>query len=72
LIRYYGVNVKGDDFVRLAFEIAAAYASVKVMRQIGGGGRGGGVVEEGILSGISNSVFKIRLMVDSDAIEDCD
>jgi hypothetical protein len=30
LIRHYGVNVHGEQFVRLAFEFAAAYASVKV------------------------------------------
>jgi hypothetical protein len=30
LIRHYGLNVKGDNFVRLAFEFAAAYATVKV------------------------------------------
>ena len=30
LIRHYGVNVKGDEFVKLAFEFAGAYASVKV------------------------------------------
>jgi hypothetical protein len=30
LIRHYGLNIKGDEFVRLAFEFAAAYASVKV------------------------------------------
>lgn len=35
LIRHYGLNVKGDEFVRLAFEFAASYATVKVMRGIG-------------------------------------
>src|SRR5271169_1497624 len=30
LIRRYGINVHGEQFVRLAFEFAAAYASVKV------------------------------------------
>ena len=30
IIRHYGINVKGEQFVRLAFEFAAAYASVKV------------------------------------------
>ena len=30
MIRHYGLNIKGDEFVRLAFEFAAAYASVKV------------------------------------------
>jgi Hypothetical protein FLILHELTA len=30
LIRYYGLEVDGDQFVRLAFDFAAAYASVKV------------------------------------------
>ena len=30
LIRHYGINVHGDQFVRLAFEFAAAYARVKV------------------------------------------
>ena len=30
LIRHYGINVKGDEFVRLAFEFAASYATVKV------------------------------------------
>jgi len=30
LIRRYGVNVSGEQFVALAFEFAAAYASVKV------------------------------------------
>lgn len=29
LIRHYGIRVSGDQFVRLAFEFAAAYASVK-------------------------------------------
>ena len=33
LIRRYGLEVTGDQFVKLAFEFAAAYASVKV-RQI--------------------------------------
>lgn len=31
LIRHYGINVHGEQFVRLAFEFAAAYASVKVL-----------------------------------------
>ena len=30
LIRHYGLNVKGDNFLRLAFKFAAAYATVKV------------------------------------------
>ena len=30
LIQHYGINVHGEQFVRLAFEFAAAYASVKV------------------------------------------
>ena len=30
LIRHYGINVSGEQFVALAFEFAAAYASVKV------------------------------------------
>ena len=35
LIRHYGIQVKGDQFVRLAFEFAAAYATVKVFRSKG-------------------------------------
>ena len=31
LIRRYGINVHGDQFVRLAVEFAAAYATVKVL-----------------------------------------
>jgi len=30
LIRRYGIEATGDQFVRLAFEFAAAYATVKV------------------------------------------
>ena len=30
LIRHYGLQVTGDQFVRLALEFAAAYATVKV------------------------------------------
>ena len=32
LIRHYGLQVTGDQFVRLAFEFAAAYATVKVFQ----------------------------------------
>jgi Hypothetical protein FLILHELTA len=35
LIRHYGLEVKGDQFVRLAFEFAAAYATVKVYYILG-------------------------------------
>lgn len=30
LIRHYGLEIEGDQFVKLAFEFAAAYATVKV------------------------------------------
>ena len=36
LIRHYGLQVTGDQFVRLAFEFAAAYATVKVFHSKGG------------------------------------
>jgi hypothetical protein len=34
VIRHYGVDVKGEQFVRMAFEFAAAWASVKVFQYV--------------------------------------
>ena len=31
LIRHYGLNVQGAQYVRLGFEFATAYAAVKVL-----------------------------------------